>query len=163
MIKIRPLIKEDYSAIKNIYEMGIATGIATFETHSPTWENFNKKFLLHSRFVTIEENYITGWVVLSAVSQRECYSGVCELTLYVHDNFKNKGIGQKLIETVIASSEEHGYWSMLAVIHNDNIGSIHLHEKCGFRMIGYRERISFLNGVWKTTVMMEKRSNTIGI
>ncbi|MBK6729633.1 MAG: N-acetyltransferase [Bacteroidetes bacterium] len=163
MIEIRPLVQDDYPAIKNIYDMGIAAGNATFETQSPEWEIFDKKFLPHSRFVSLEENTITGWVVLSNVSPRECYKGVCELTLYVHDDFKNKGIGKALIEKVIVTSEKHGYWSMLAVIHNDNPASIHLHEKCGFRMIGYRERIAFLNGVWKTTVIMEKRSNTIGI
>lgn len=152
----------DYTHVRRIYDMGIAAGNATFETQSPEWEVFDRKFLMHSRFVSEIQHIITGWVVLSAVSPRECYKGVCELTLYVHNDHQNKGIGKMLIEQVIASSEKHGFWSMLAVIHNDNPSSIHLHEKCGFRMIGYRERIAFLNGVWKTTVMMERRSKVIG-
>ena len=161
MIMIREMEASDYPQVKLIYDLGIAQGNATFETQSPDWETFNNKFLAHSRFVSVEGTTVTGWVVLSKVSPRECYAGVCELTVYVHDDHKNKGLGKALIERAIASSEEHGYWSMLAVIHNDNPVSIYLHEKCGFRMIGYRERIACLNGVWKTTVMMEKRSSVL--
>lgn len=156
---IRLFDEIDYPYIKEIYAMGIAAGNATFETIVPEWNLFDKKFIPHTRFVSLEDNIITGWIVLSAVSNRECYRGVAEVTLYVHNAWHNKGAGTALLQKAINASEENGIWSLLAVIHNDNPASIHLHEKCGFRMIGYRERIAQLNGAWKTTVMMERRSN----
>ncbi|MFN3939307.1 MAG: GNAT family N-acetyltransferase [Chitinophagales bacterium] len=161
MQNIRTFTESDYPHIKEIFAMGIAAGNATFETVVPEWEFLDKKFLPHPRFIALQGTALTGWIALSAVSTRKCYRGVAEVSIYVHPAWHNKGVGTALLQKAIRASEENGIWSLLAVIHQDNPASIHLHEKCGFRMIGYRERIAQLNGVWKTTVMMERRSTVL--
>jgi L-amino acid N-acyltransferase YncA len=162
-MEITRMTATHWPAVKEIYQQGIDTGMATFETEPPSWEVFDKKFLEMSRLVTIENNIITGWIALVQVSARECYRGIAEISVYIHKDYWNKGIGRALLQQASDESEQNGYWSLLSVIHKDNAASIHLHEKCGYRIIGYRERIACLNGKWKTTVMMEKRSNIIGI
>lgn len=151
------------SAILEIYQHGIDTGNATFETEVPSPEALEEKFLSHSRIAAIEGNKVIGWAALSPTSKRDCYKGVAEVTVYVHKNHQGQGVGKMLLKELIRQSEANGIWSLLSVIHQENRASIHLHEQCGFRVIGYRERIAQLNGVWRTTIMMEKRSQTIGI
>lgn len=150
------------SAIAEIYQHGIDTGNATFETTVPTWKKINEKFLTHSRFVAVENNIVFGWAAIGAASARECYSGVAEVTIYVHKDHHGKGIGKQLLRAVISESEQNGIWSLVSVIHEENKASIHLHEQCGFRIIGYRERIARLHGTWRTTIMMERRSKVVG-
>jgi L-amino acid N-acyltransferase YncA len=162
MITLLPMLPEHAAAVLEIYQHGIASGMATFETKVPEWENFDNKYLSHSRIVAVEDNKPLGWAALSAVSARECYSGVAEVSVYVHEQHQRKGIGRALLLALIGESEQNGIWSLLSVIHEENKASIHLHEQCGFRIIGYRERIARLNGVWRTTVMMEKRSKVTG-
>lgn len=162
MITLIPMLPEHATAVLDIYQQGIASGMATFETTVPDWTTFNKKYYTHSRIVALEHNKIIGWATLSPVSPRECYSGVAEVSVYVHDDHQRKGIGRLLLQQVIIESEQHNIWSLLSVIHQENRASIHLHEQCGFRYVGYRERIAQLNGVWKTTVMLEKRSRVVG-
>lgn len=149
--------------VEEIYRLGIETGMATFETQTPTWEVFNNKFLHTGRLVAIENGSVTGWIALVQVSQRECYKGIAEVSVYIHPSHHRKGIGKALLNRAGADAENEGFWSMLSVIHQENEASIRMHEACGYRMIGYRERIACLNGVWKTTVMMEKRSNKTGL
>lgn len=163
MIEIKPMSIEHAGAVLEIYQQGIDTGSATFETAAPTWEKFDQKFLPHSRLVALKNSKPVGWAVLSAASQRPCYSGVGEVTIYVDLNETGQGIGKALMEELILESEKNGIWSLLSVIHEENAVSIRLHEKTGFRIIGFRERIARLNGKWKTTVMMERRSRVIGI
>ncbi len=151
------------SSILEIYQHGIDTGNATFETEVPSWEQLEEKFLPHTRIVSLEDDRVTGWAALSAVSRRECYHGVAEVTVYVHKDHQGKGVGKTLLKELIRQSETNGIWSLLSVIHQENKASIHLHEQCGFRIIGYRERIAQLHGIWRTTIMMEKRSQTIGL
>ncbi len=151
------------SAILEIYQHGIDTGNATFETEVPSPEALEEKFLSHSRIAAIEGDKVIGWAALSPTSKRDCYKGVAEVTVYVHKNHQGQGVGKMLLKELIRQSEANGIWSLLSVIHQENRASIHLHEQCGFRVIGYRERIAQLNGVWRTTIMMEKRSQTIGI
>jgi L-amino acid N-acyltransferase YncA len=153
-------LDEDF--IREIYQHGIDTGNATFETSVPSWEKINEKFLSHSRLAAIENQELLGWAAIGAVSYRECYKGVAEVTIYVHKNHHGKGIGKQLLKELIASSEQNGIWSLLSVIHEENKASIHLHEQCGFRVIGYRERIAQLHGTWRTTIMMERRSKVVG-
>jgi L-amino acid N-acyltransferase YncA len=162
MITLIPMQAEHAVAVLDIYRQGIASGMATFETTVPDWEKFNQKYLPHSRIVAIENNQVIGWATLSPVSPRECYSGVAEVSLYVHDNHQRKGIGRLLLLQLITESEQHNIWTLLSVIHQENRASIHLHEQCGFRYVGYRERVAQLNGVWRTTVMLEKRSRVVG-
>ena len=150
-------------AVLEIYGHGIASGMATFETKVPDWETFDLKYLPHSRIIAIQDNDPVGWAALTPVSARECYSGVAEVSVYVHQQHQRKGIGRALLEELINTSEQNGIWSLLSVIHEENRASIHLHEQCGFRFIGYRERIAQLQGVWRTTVMMERRSRVVGV
>lgn len=150
-------------AIREIYQHGIDTGNATFETSVPEWKKINEKFLPHSRLLAIEEKQVLGWAAIVAASTRTCYSGVAELTIYVHKDHHGKGIGKQLLNQLIVESEKNGIWTLLSVIHQENKASIHLHEQCGFRIIGYRERIAQLHGIWRTTVMMEKRSLVTGV
>jgi L-amino acid N-acyltransferase YncA len=149
--------------VLEIYRHGIESGMATFETEVPEWEKFDHKYLPHSRIVGTIDDQPVGWAALSPVSGRPCYEGVAEVSLYVHQQHQRKGIGRILLLALIAASEQNGTWSLLSVIHEENRASIHLHEQCGFRYIGYRERIAQLDGIWRTTVMMERRSKTVGI
>lgn len=156
------MLPEHASAVLEIYGHGIASGMATFETTVPEWDLFNLKYLPHSRIIAIDDKVPVGWAALSPVSAREVYKGVAEVSVYVHQQQQRKGIGRTLLEALINTSEQNGIWSLLSVIHEENRASIHLHEQCGFRYIGYRERIAQLNGVWRTTVMLEKRSKFVG-
>jgi len=156
------MLAEHASAVLEIYGHGIASGMATFETKVPDWDTFNQKYLPHSRIIALNDNEPIGWAALTPVSARECYSGVAEVSVYVHQQHQRKGIGRLLLEELIKVSEQNGIWSLLSVIHEENRASIHLHEQCGFRYIGYRERIAQLNGIWRTTVMLEKRSKLPG-
>jgi phosphinothricin acetyltransferase len=162
-ICITPMQPEHWPAVEEIYRQGIETGMATFETDPPTWDVFDKKFMHTGRMVAIENNMVTGWIALVQVSQRACYRGIAEVSVYIRKDHWRKGIGKMLLNSATIETEKDGYWSLLSVIHEENIASIHLHEQCGYRIIGYREKIACLNGKWKTTVMMEKRSNTIGV
>ena len=162
MISLIPMQPEHAHAVLEIYGHGIASGMATFETKVPDWDTFNLKYLPHSRIVAIGENIPVGWAALTPVSAREVYNGVAEVSVYVHQQHQRKGIGRILLEGLINTSEQNGVWSLLSVIHEENRASIHLHEQCGFRYIGYRERIAQLDGIWRTTVMLEKRSKFVG-
>jgi phosphinothricin acetyltransferase len=163
MINIYPMQSDQADRLLEIYRQGIASGMATFETTVPEWPVFEAKYLPHSRIIAMEEQEITGWAALSPVSSRECYEGVAEVSVYVAEAHQRKGIGRILLLELIKQSEDNGIWSLLSVIHEENRASIHLHEQCGFRYIGYRERIARLDGVWRTTVMMEKRSYKTGL
>lgn len=156
------MLQEHANAVLEIYGHGIASGMATFETKVPDWESFNFKYLPHSRLIAVIDDEPVGWAALSPVSTRECYSGVAEVSVYVHQQQQRKGIGRLLLVELINASEQNGIWSLLSVIHEENRASIHLHEQCGFRYIGYRERIAQLDGIWRTTVMLEKRSKLVG-
>lgn len=162
MISLIPMLPEHAPAVLEIYGHGIASGMATFETTVPNWDTFNLKYLPHSRIIAMVENAPVGWAALIPVSARPCYQGVAEVSVYVHQQHQRKGIGRTLLEELINTSERNGIWSLLSVIHEENRASIHLHEQCGFRYIGYRERIAQLHGVWRTTVMLEKRSKFVG-
>lgn len=156
------MLPEHARAVLEIYGHGIASGMATFETQVPSWETFNKKYLPHSRIIAVENEVPLGWAALTPVSARDCYSGVAEVSVYVHQQHQRKGIGRSLLVELITTSEQNGIWSLLSIIHEENRASIHLHEQCGFRYIGYRERIAQLDGIWRTTVMLEKRSKFVG-
>lgn len=163
MITLQPMHAQDAGIVLEIYRHGIESGMATFETEVPDWNTFDAKYLPHSRIVAIEDDAIVGWCVLLPVSSRQCYRGVAEVSVYVHKEHQRKGIGRTLLEALIKESEKHGIWSLLSVIHEENRASIHLHEQCGFRYIGYRERIAQLDGIWRTTIMMERRSKIVGV
>ncbi|MES2732126.1 MAG: N-acetyltransferase family protein [Bacteroidota bacterium] len=158
-IHLRTFCPEDWLVVKAIYESGIATGQATFQTQSPDWENWEAGHLTHSRLVAVTaEGIVVGWAALSPVSSRAVYRGVAEVSVYVEEEFRGKKVGQHLLEGLISASESHGIWTLQASIFPENGASIHIHQKCGFRQVGYRERIAQLHGVWRNTVLLERRS-----
>jgi len=163
MITISPMLAEHAGKVLEIYRHGIDSGMATFETQVPPWNDFDKKYHQHSRIVAVEDSEVVGWAGLIPVSSRECYKGVSEVSVYVHQAHQRKGIGRMLLLSLIKESEVNGIWSLLSVIHEENRASVHLFEQCGFRYIGYRERIAQLDGIWRSTVMMEKRSKKTGL
>jgi phosphinothricin acetyltransferase len=161
--QISAMLPEHWEAVKTIYEMGIATGQATFQLQAPaTWELWDKGHLLHSRFVAINYGKVIGWAALSPTSARECYKGVCELSVYVDPSHGGRGIGSLLMEAVIYSSEANGVWTLFSSTFPENKASIALQKKYGFREIGYREKIAQQNGLWRNTVLLERRSKVVG-
>jgi len=148
--------------VKRIYEEGIATGNATFQTEAPTYEEWNRGHLTISRFVAVENEEIIGWAALTAVSSRCVYAGVAEVSVYVASSVRGKGIGNALLQALIKSSEENNLWTLQAGIFPENIASIKLHEANDFRIIGIREKIGKMNGVWRDTVLLERRSKLVG-
>jgi phosphinothricin acetyltransferase len=162
-MEIRTMVPEDWQTVKSIYESGIATGIATFETTAPSWEKWNNGHLVFGRLVAIENNEVAGWTALSPVSSRCVYGGVAEVSVYVADNHKGKGIGKLLLQKLITESESNGIWTLQAGIFTDNAASVKLHERVGFRVIGHREKIGKLNDIWKNNYILERRSKIVGI
>lgn len=163
IVSIRSMLPNDWQSVKTIYESGIATGIATFETSPPNWEKWNNEHLLFGRFVATIENEIVGWTSLTSVSSRCVYGGVAEISIYVSENYKGFGIGKQLLRNLITDSEKNNIWTLQAGIFTDNIASVKLHESSGFRIIGYREKIGKLKGNWKDSFMLERRSEIVGL
>lgn len=161
--KIDKMETSDWEQVKEIYLEGVRTGIATFQSEAPDWENWDKGHLNSCRLVARSGNDILGWVALSPTSSRVCYSGVVELSIYIGEKYNGQGIGTALLMNVIKQSEERGIWTLYCSIIRENIASIALHKKCGFREIGIREKIAKMsNGVWHDTVLMERRSKVVG-
>ncbi len=160
---IREMSINDWGEVARIYKEGIATGYATFEKQIPSFEEWDKNHIKSCRLVAIRGAELLGWAALSPVSGRCVYGGVAEVSVYVGKNARGFGIGKKLMEVLILKSEAAGLWTLQAGIFPENIGSIKLHEKVGFRMIGKRERIGNLDGVWKDNLIFERRSTVIGI
>jgi len=156
---IRPLIESDYKEVAAIYKKGKDTGIATFETRVPSWDTWDRKFLSTCRFVIEDHNKIIGWCALSKVSERDVYRGVVEDTIYIDPEYHGKRIGRKLLNHLISESEKKGFWSLYAAIFPQNKPSIALHQNCGFRIIGTREKIAQRDGKWHDNVLMERRSS----
>ncbi len=152
----------DWPAVHDIYLQGIATGHATFETNAPTWEQWDASHHPFARFVLLVNNEVNGWAALSRVSTRQVYSGVAEVSVYVGASSRGEGFGRVLLEALIHEAEQNAIWTLQASIFPENEGSIRLHLRCGFRAIGYRERIAKLNGVWRDTVLLERRSSVVG-
>ena len=158
---VRPLKKEDWPIVRDIYQAGIDTGMATFETQVPDWETWDNKFLKKCRLVAEENKEVKGWAVLSSVSKRKVYRGVAEVSIYVDLKCTQKGIGSVLMRELIQASENENYWTLQSTIFPENKASIRVHEKFGFRIVGRRERIAERNGKWKDTILLERRSNLI--
>ena len=160
-VTIRPFNNKDWILVSKIYEQGMATGVATFETKAPSFEAWDKKFLPQCRIVAVSNDGVVGFGVLSAVSNRQVYKGVAEVTVYVAKEVRGKGIGKKLLKALIEESENNGFWTLQASIFTENIASIKLHEQCGFRVVGVREKIGQRFGKWYDNHFLERRSTTI--
>jgi phosphinothricin acetyltransferase len=147
----------DWEQVRSIYLEGIRSGNSTFETDAPSWEKWNEGHLPFARLVMRDEDKVLGWAALSPVSKRDVYRGVAEVTVYVTESARGKGIGRVLLEALIAESEKNDIWTLQASIFPENTASVELHLRCGFREVGRRERIAMLSGVWRDTILFERR------
>ena len=158
---LSPMSPQDWPAVCAIYAEGIATGNATFETETPTWERWNSSHIESCRLVARNEGEVVGWGALSRVSARAVYSGVAEVSVYVAASARGSGVGRRLLLGLIEESEKAGFWTLQAGIFPENAASIRLHERCGFRVVGRREQIGSLRGAWRDTVLMERRRRAV--
>lgn len=161
-VTIRSFVPSDWSMVSEIYRQGLATRNATFETEVPEYEVWIKKFHPHLLWVAKINQKVVGWAGLQPVSVRKVYEGVVEVTIYIDSAHTGKGIGTSLMKQMIAESEKAGIWTLYASIFPENIPSILLHVSAGFREIGFRERIGQLDGIWRNTVLFERRSKITG-
>ncbi len=160
---IRKMTEQDCARVLEIYQMGIETRNATFETAIPSWADWDSVHLKHSRFVYIDNGNVIGWVALSPLSTRSAYQGVAELSIYIDTNILGKGIGSLLMYKVITSSEENGIWSLYSSVFPENTATLKLHEKFNFRIVGTREKIGQIDGKWRDTILLERRSGMTGL
>lgn len=157
------MLPQHWEAVKTIYEEGIATGNATFQTVAPSWQEWDNAHLKTCRIIATENNEVLGWAALTPVSSRCVYAGVAEVSVYVAANARGKNIGSLLLQELINHSEQNNIWTLQSGIFPEKKASISIHEKNGFRIIGYRERIGKMGNIWRDNISMERRSNKIGI
>jgi len=153
----------DWERVKAIYLEGIATGQATFEVEAPSYAAWDESHLPFARLVAREAGAVSGWAALSRVSQRQAYAGVAEVSVYVARNRRGSGVGRALLEALIAESERRGIWTLQAAVFSENSATIGLHRRCGFREVGRRERIGKLDGAWRDTILLERRSALVEV
>jgi L-amino acid N-acyltransferase YncA len=160
---IETLAATDWPQVRAIYLEGIATGQATFQTTVPDWAEWDAGHLPQCRLVARAEKNVLGWAALSPTSKRACYAGVAEVSVYIAAVARGQGIGKALMVALIAAAEQQGIWTLYSAIFPENEASLRLHLQHGFREIGRRERIAKLHGVWRDTVLLERRSRVVGI
>lgn len=160
---IETMQASDWEQVRTIYLEGIKTGNATFETNAPDWEAWNAAHLPFGRLVARADISVIGWAALTTVSSRCVYAGVAEVSIYVGASARGQGIGRALLPRLIEESERHGIWTLQAGILRENTASLALHQACGFREVGFRERLGKLHGVWRDVIQLERRSRTVGI
>jgi L-amino acid N-acyltransferase YncA len=161
-VDLRVLTQDDWTAVADIYWDGMRDGLATFETEVPSWEEWNATHLADHRLVAEMLGEVVGWAALSPVSSRRCYQGVVAHSVYVAREARGHGIGRTLLAALIAGAEAAGIWTIQTAIFPENRASLALHERCGFRVVGTRERIAKRDGIWRDTVFLERRSQVIG-
>lgn len=161
-MEINEMVPAHWDAVKDIYQQGIATKNATLQTDAPSWEEWDKSHLSTLRYVLLIDGVVAGWAALTPVSGRCVYAGVTEISVYVHEDYRGKGIGAALLQKLITESEKQNIWTLQSGIFPENLASIALHEKHGFRTIGFREKIGKMDGIWRDVVLMERRSKIIG-
>lgn len=154
---------DDWDAVRAIYLEGITTNNATFEQCAPEWAAWDKKVLQACRLVARTDGMVTGWAVLAPYSARAVYAGVAESSVYVAEAVRGQGQGRLLLDALVAASEAAGFWTLQAGIFPENVASVRLHERCGFRIVGRRERIGQMHGVWRDVLLMERRSPIVGV
>ncbi|UUF12558.1 MULTISPECIES: GNAT family N-acetyltransferase [Flavobacterium] len=160
-MEIRKLSDKHWNQVKIIYQKGIDTGNATFQTSAPTWEDWDNSHLKSCRVVMQEDGNVIGWAALTPVSSRCVYAGVAEVSVYVDPEHSGKGIGLTLLNELVLQSEAEGIWTLQAGIFPENTASLRIHEKAGFRILGTREKIGKQNGIWRDTALLERRSSVI--
>ena len=178
-VLIEPMTPADWPAVRRIYAEGIATGQATFETEAPGWDAWNRSHLPVCRLVARaagngndsdgggnggnNAGLVLAWAALAPVSGRACYAGVAEHSIYVDAAARGRGIGKRLLGELARQSEAAGIWTLQSSVFPENAASIAVHLACGFRILGRRKRVAMLHGVWRDTVIMERRSNVVGV
>ena len=162
--QIRPMQPEDGEKVIEIFEEGIAGGNATFDQSAPSWEVWDQKFFNVCRFVLeTEDHEILGWAALQPVSNRDCFKGVAEISIYMKNAAQGKGFGSMLLKKLVLDSEEHQFWTLQSGIFPENEPSIIIHKKLGFREVGRREKLGQMNEVWRDIILLERRSKIVGI
>ena len=159
---IRTLESTDWHRVREIYEEGIATGDATFETKAPAWEEWDANHIRPCRLVAEEGGRVLGWAALWPVSDRCVYGGVAEVSVYIGEEAQGKGMGTRLLQELVTASEKEGFWTLQAGVFPENTSSVRVHEKCGFRIIGHRERLGKMGDLWRDVILMERRSSVVG-
>jgi L-amino acid N-acyltransferase YncA len=158
---VRDLRPDDWPEVAQIYGEGIATGNATFETEVPGWKAWEAAHVREHRFVAEQDGRVLGWIALTPVSQRPCYEGVAEISVYVAAGARGNGVGSELLAAVVESAERGGVWTLQTSVFPENEASLALLHRFGFRRVGIRERIGQLHGVWRDTVLVERRSEVV--
>ncbi|MBS1663410.1 MAG: N-acetyltransferase [Bacteroidetes bacterium] len=161
-MNITALLPEHWQSVRAIYEDGLATGNASFQTSAPSWDEWDASHLAHSRIVALDGDTVAGWAALTPVSGRCVYAGVAEISVYIAASYRGKGVGKILLQTLIAQSEANGIWTLQAGIFPENAASLRLHEVAGFRQVGFREKIGKMGNRWRDTILLEKRSPNTG-
>jgi L-amino acid N-acyltransferase YncA len=168
------MMERDWPAVRDIYLQGIRTGNATFETQAPEWQRWEASHLKSCRFVAVSPDRadsaraissareVLGWAALSPVSNRCIYAGVAEVSVYVAESARGCKVGSVLMAALVDASEREGIWTLQAGIFPENVASIELHKRFGFRVVGTRERIGCMNGRWRDTLLFERRSQVAG-
>jgi phosphinothricin acetyltransferase len=152
------MVSADWNAVRRIYGEGIATGNATFETETPTWTEWDTSHMADHRVVADTGGQVVGWAALSPVSNRRVYAGVAENSVYVAESARGRGVGRALLRVLIDGSDAAGIWTVQTGIFPENSASLRVHYSCGFRVVGRRERIGRLDGIWRDTLLLERRS-----
>lgn len=161
--RIDPMSPADWPEVRQIYAEGIATGNATMESEPPSWEAWDRAHRPDCRLVAREAGPVLGWAALSSVSERCAYGGVAEVSVYVAAVVRGKGIGAALLEQLVRASEEAGLWTLQAGIFPENTASLSIHQRCGFRVVGVREKLGRLRGAWRDVALLERRSSSVGV
>ena len=162
-LDISKLEPAHWEQVLQIYLEGLKTRQATFETEAPSWERWDQGHLPFARLAAQSAGIVKGWAALSAVSARAVYAGVAEVSVYIGESWRGQGVGRALLERLIDESEKNGIWTLQASIFPENDSSIALHQSCGFREVGKRERIAQLHDVWRDTILLERRSKLVGV
>lgn len=157
------MTESDWPVVAAIYRDGIATGEATFETDVPEWSTWDASHIPQCRLVAESSDGVVGWAALSPVSSRCVYGGVGEVSVYIAAAARGRGVGRTLLKELVDLSEQEGLWSLRAGMFPSNPATVALHKSCGFREVGLHERVGQLGGVWRDTLLMERRSQTVGV
>ena len=156
-VRTRPMRPDDWPRVAEIYAEGIATGLSTFETEVPTWERWDRDHLPGQRLVAVDGDDVLGWAALSRVSIRDVYRGVAEVSVYVAGDARGRGVGELLLDDIVANADAAGIWTVEAIIFPENATSVAMAESCGFRVVGRRERLGELDGEWRDVLLLERR------